>query len=98
MRTIYKYPIEIADEQAILMPQGAEVIHAGLDPQGSPCVWAVVDTISKPEPVRIFVRGTGEPITCTPGCRAASCTPHVGRHISSFTQGAGVWHVFVPIC
>lgn len=84
MKTIYKYPIQITDEQEISMPQGAEVIHAGLDPQGTPCVWAMVDTQNKPEPVSILVYGTGNPMTYTPD-----------RHVSSFTQGPFVWHVFL---
>lgn len=84
MKTIYKYPIQITDDQEISMPQGAQVIHAGLDPQGVPCVWALVDTRNEPEPLSILIHGTGNPM---------ADTPH--KHVSSFTQGQFVWHVFL---
>lgn len=84
MKTIYKYPIKITNEQEISMPQDAKVIHAGLDPQGTPCVWAVVDTERETEPVSILVYGTGNPM---------NYFPH--EHVGSFTQGPFVWHVFL---
>jgi hypothetical protein len=85
MKTIYKYPIKITDEQEIIMPQGAEVIHAGLDPQGTPCVWAQVDTKAEPEPVSILVYGTGHQMQFEP-------LKHVGSFIH---EGCFVWHVFL---
>ena len=84
MKTIYKYPIQITDEQEITMPTGAIVIHAGLDPQGTPCVWARVDTEAEPEPVSILVYGTGTTMEYEPL-----------EHVGSFTQGPFVWHVFL---
>jgi len=84
MKTIYKYPIAIIEEQEITMPQGAEVIHAGLDPQGNPCVWALVDTRNEPEPVSIVVYGTGNPVSYYPN-----------EHVGSFNHGPFVWHVFL---
>jgi len=84
MKTIYKYPIAITEEQEITMPQGAEVIHAGVDPQGNPCVWAMVDTRNEPEPMSILVYGTGAPMAYTPE-----------RHVGSFNDGPFVWHVFL---
>ena len=84
MRTIYKYPIEITDSQEIEMPISAEPIHAGLDPQGTPCVWAKVRTDNKKDSVTIYVVGTGNPI------------PRMARkHIGSFNQGPFVWHIFI---
>lgn len=84
MKTIYKYPIEITDEQEIQIPFGATVIHAGLDPQGTPCVWAMVETRNSPEPVSIFVVGTGNSLPFVPE-----------SHVGSFVQGQFVWHVFL---
>ena len=84
MKRIYKYPIQITDEQEIQMPFGAEVIHAGLDPQGTPCLWAKVESVNSPEPVSVLVVGTGKPM------------PHAAdRHVGSFVQGPFVWHVFL---
>lgn len=84
MKTIYKYPIQITDEQEITMPIGAEVIHAGLDPQGMPCLWAKVESDNPTEDVSVLVVGTGNPIMF-----------HTERHVGSFVQGPFVWHVFL---
>jgi hypothetical protein len=82
MKTIHKYIIDITDEQLIQIPEEAEILHAGLDPRGYPCLWARVDTDKPFESVKIIVAGTGNPL------------PEVGRHLGSFTQNFFVWHVF----
>lgn len=84
MKTIYKYPIQITDEQEIQMPKDANVFHAGLDANETPCVWAIVDTEAPPEPMSILVCGTGNPLRYEPDWR-----------VGSFTQGPFVWHVFL---
>ena len=84
MKRIFKYPIQIISEQEIEMPQGAEVIHAGLDPQGLMCIWAIVDPRNEAEPVSILVYGTGESMPFDPA-----------KHISSFQDGQFMWHVFL---
>lgn len=82
MNSIYKYPIKITDEQEILMAPG-KIVHVGLDPKGTPCLWVLVWT-TMPDVLRtIFVVGTGNPI---PG--------PAKRHLGSFVQGPFVWHVF----
>lgn len=86
MRTIYKYPIEITDSQKIEMPVGSELIHAGFDPTGTPCVWALVDTATDKCLQEILIFGTGNPIS--EGHYLSS------EHIGSFVQGQFVWHVF----
>jgi len=79
---IYKYPIQIVSEQDIEMPYAAEIIHAGLDPTGQPCIWAVVNPGFDPKPRRIFVVGTGREFETWE------------RHLGSFLQDQFVWHVF----
>lgn len=83
MKTIWKYPIDIINWQCLNMPANPTLIHAGLDPQGTPCVWAIVEPDEPCEPVSIRVVGTGHPFT-------SELTQHVG----SFNQGPFVWHVF----
>lgn len=83
MRTIYKYEIEILDIQAISPPFGARFIHAGLDPQQQPCLWAEVETENCPEPIAVFVVGTGNPIP-----------QKAVHHVGSFNQGPFVWHIY----
>lgn len=84
MKTIYKYPIQITNSQEVQMPFGAEVLHAGLDPQGTPCLWAMVETHHPTEPVSVLVVGTGNPMPFEPL-----------RHVGSFIQSPIVWHVFL---
>lgn len=84
MTTIFKYPIEIVDKQLILFPVGCKILHAGLDPHGLPCVWAVVNTEANLAPKTVHVVGTGFRLP-----------PNASNHAGSFTQGPYVWHVFV---
>ncbi len=41
-RIIYKYKLEIADVQQILMPKGADILTIQVQ-NGTPCLWAMVD-------------------------------------------------------
>lgn len=83
MRTVYKYVIEMTDEQKIDMRGGAEIIHVGLDPSRILCAWAIVDTTQPSIPVSIWVVGTGNPIP--DGAK---------QFLASFVQGRFVWHIF----
>lgn len=82
MKTIYKYPIEITDEQFIDIPRDHEIIRAGLDPAGHVCIWAEIDKSSPTTPVGIYVLGTGHPV------------PDNAVHLGSFVQIPFVWHVY----
>lgn len=87
MKTIYKYPIEITDKQEIQMHGEVDVLHAGLDTHGLPCVWAMVDSECETGPVTIHLIGTGNPMP--------SVLPY--RYVGSFVQDVFVWHVFLGI-
>lgn len=83
MNAVYKYELDLTDVNEITMPMGAEIIHANIDPHGSPCVWAVVNPENKPQRKLIYIRGTGQPL------------PDNCIHLSSFRQGPFIWHVFL---
>jgi hypothetical protein len=58
MKTIWKFPLMIADRQEIVMPQGARLLSVGLQ-NGLMQLWAVVDP-SRPKSTRtIAIVGTG---------------------------------------
>lgn len=61
MRTIWKYPLAITEQQTIQMPQGAKVLD--VQRQGDDaCLWAEVES-NAPKEARIFwVFGTGHVI------------------------------------
>ena len=43
MKTIYKYQISIVPINVVELPRGSKILHAGMDPNGQPCIWAAVD-------------------------------------------------------
>lgn len=55
MKTLYKYPI---DQETILLPEGAEILHIGLQ-NDEPFVWAIIDPEIKLMRCYLFVFGTG---------------------------------------
>ncbi|AHJ10769.1 hypothetical protein P106B_86 [Rhizobium phage vB_RglS_P106B] len=91
MKTIYKYPLEIADYNTILIPGGYEylkIVHVGRDPYGTPCIWAEVDTAYPTMPVTAYIVGTGHPLPNPEQLR-------VPQHIGSFVERVFVWHVYI---
>lgn len=83
MSRIFKYPFKLKNEQAIELPDGATVLHVGLDPVGQPCLWAEVNPAAAMKVRALFVLGTGFEIP--PGARV---------FIGTFISGPLVWHVF----
>jgi hypothetical protein len=81
--TIFKYPFNLKSTQTIELPDGAQIIHVGLDPADRPCMWAMVNPDHPKTNVEIYIIGTGHnvPILAT-------------HHMGSFKMGQYMWHVF----
>ena len=82
--TIWKFPLEVTDEQVVEMPAGAQRLC--VQTQGERlCLWALVDPDAPLMSRRFAVRGTGH-----------SIEGDSGTYIGSAQQmrGALVWHVF----
>ena len=62
MNRIWKYQLEITDDQYIDMPQGAKPLSVGVQ-RGVPCLWADVDPDKVLRPMYIKIIGTGNPIS-----------------------------------
>lgn len=62
MKKIFKYPIEVTDEQVVLLPTGAKVLT--IQSQGEvPCIWALVNpTAPRNEAITIRIHGTGHDV------------------------------------
>jgi len=61
MRAVYKYELEITDEQELLMLRGAQPRLVGMQ-GGKLCLWASVDPLLNPDDTemrRFRVAGTG---------------------------------------
>lgn len=89
MKTIYKYPIEITDEQTFPMPVGAKILTVQVQ-NGNPFIWAMVNPESPTEQVSIRIYGTGHPIS------GRSNLEYVGTFQSMY-GGHLVFHVFKDI-
>lgn len=63
MKSIWKFPIEITDEQTITMPQTAKILSVQLQ-YGVPYIWALVDTEEQKTERLLAVYGTGHPCVC----------------------------------
>lgn len=57
--TIWKFPLEILDEQKIIMPYGARILSVGTQWE-KPVLWALVDEDAAIKTEKeIYIRGTG---------------------------------------
>lgn len=82
MKKIFKYPLEIKNQQEISMPFGAVILTVQLQ-HDEICIWAKVNPANSPENVTVYVVGTGHEI------------PDGTAYIGSVQQGPWVWHIFI---
>jgi hypothetical protein len=61
MKRIYKYPLQTADEQTVVMRAGAWPLCVQVQ-NGAPCLWAMVDDQQPEQEATFRVIGTGHPI------------------------------------
>lgn len=85
MIAVWKFPIEVTRDQTIEVPDNPKVLHVGLDPEGTPCLWCQVLTTNERVKLPVSVVGTGHPV------------PQGRAHRGSFIDGPFVWHVYTPI-
>ena len=81
-KTIWKYPIMFMPDRKVDMPQGALLLHVGLD-DGVPCIWAEVDPQKPLKQREIHIRRTGDPLQ-------GNETVYIG----SIRDGSHIWHVY----
>jgi len=61
MKTVWKYELQIQDQQSVLLPAGAEVLTVAVQ-NGVPCLWATVDPSRGTKVAVVQMRGTGHPM------------------------------------
>lgn len=61
MTKVFKFPLEMSDEQKVLMPVGAKVLTVQMQ-NGKPCLWAECNPDAECVYRTFLVRGTGHPI------------------------------------
>lgn len=85
MKTIWKFPMTVADEQEIALPYGFELLSVQTQRE-TPCLWALVDPENTEEELLLVcMYGTGHTITRT-----------TGAFLGTFqiANGSLVFHVF----
>lgn len=85
MQVIYKYPLRVTDFQEFDMPEGAEILSVGVV-NDELFLWAKVETDNEPEPRRIRIFGTGNPM------RYEHKIKFIGTVL--MYKGSLVWHVY----
>ena len=86
MRTIWKFPLEIKDEQIIQMPKGSQCLSVPQFQRDVLCIWALVDPENELKDVKFHICGTGNPIPKNLD-QWSFC--------GTVQAGAFVWHVFI---
>lgn len=87
-RTIWKYKLEVNDDQQISMPKDAKILTVQSQNE-MPCLWALVNPYETEEELRyIEMYGTGSSVECNAGTER--------EYISTFQMMGGeiVFHVF----
>ena len=87
MKTIWKYELEVTDEQVISVPVEAQALAVQVQ-GGKPCIWALVDSEAERRHRTVYIHGTGHEV---------SLGAQSGRHLGTvqLAGGALVFHVFV---
>lgn len=85
MKSVWKFPLEVADVQVITVPAAARWLDARMQ-HGSLCLWALVDTAMPKTRATVRITGTGH---------ERDDLLH-SEYVSSFhlDGGALVFHVF----
>lgn len=82
MQVVRRYPIILFQENEILMPEGAQILHINLHATGT-FLWALVDENKHPEKRRIAVFESDQVFM-----------EHHKRYIGTFFMPGTVFHAF----
>jgi hypothetical protein len=86
VKTIWKFPLSITDQQQISMPEGAEILSVQVQ-RGQVCLWALVNPNLAKKPRTIEIFGTGHEVDDSPRTYIGTVQVHpMGSDL--------VWHVF----
>lgn len=83
MKTIWKFNLQLKDEQTVKMPKDSYVVHLG-EQSGRLCLWAFCDTEAPLEDRTFRIYGTGHEIKDGEGF----------LHCGTVIAGSFVWHIY----
>lgn len=81
MRTVWKYPVPVADQFTVRLPVEHVVLHVEKQ-DGQACMWVEVDDEDESIDVQFYVEGTGHPLVDS----AVWC--------DTWLDGPFVWHLY----
>jgi len=84
--TIWKFPLELDDQQVISMPEGSQILTVQTQ-DGIPCLWALVDEGAEKEDRVIYTIGTGGPFADDPEDLV---------YVGTYQLPNLVFHIFIP--
>lgn len=85
-KVIWKFPIN--GITSIKVEENAKVLSSGLDPQGVPCVWIMLDpTKEKNKTIVVYLIGTGWEFNDE--------INENFKFLNTFVEGIYVWHTFI---
>lgn len=86
MKVIWKFPIN--GLTSIKVEEDAKVLSSGLDPQGVPCVWIMLDpTKERNKKIEVCLIGTGWEFN--------DKAYENFKFLNTFVEGEYVWHTFI---
>ena len=83
---VYKYVLEVTEQQTIEIPEGAQILSVQVQ-KGIPCIWALVDPNMKLTKRIYKTYGTGHPMQ-----NLTETDKFIGTY--QVANGSGVFHVF----
>jgi hypothetical protein len=84
MKAIYKYRLDITDEQFVSLPKGATILKYG-EQRGDLYFWALVDLSNPSELVKFYIKGTG---------LLMDDAFLLNKKYQDTVTALGVWHIF----
>lgn len=82
MKTIWKYPLDLAEHQGVTMQRGAQILDVQMQ-DGTPTIWAVVSPAEEMVSRHVFIVGTGHYV------------PEGKTYVGTVQMSGYVWHVFI---
>ena len=87
MRVIYKYTLQITEEQTVLLPEGHKLLTVQTQEGigfNRVCLWVDVDPAAVEHPVKIFIYGTDN-----------RTEEFKGKYLGTVQLNGFVWHVYI---
>lgn len=87
MKTIWRFPLNLAEQMPVRMPLGTRILHAALNADGVPCLWAEVESEAPTHVRQMSSFGTG-------GWLPPDRGPHLATFLTDVDGDEYVFHLY----